>query len=310
MRVDSISPKIHTIPIKRNESKSNQTQNDSLAFLSDKISFCKSFETRYKALKLDLIDYVTSAYYIDEKELEQIFKRHCPNAKFEKMERVYVGDNGTVSYVGDTQKEYAIRTTLSDKRKAILKNQTITAVLPENSSKEEELFFISRLLHEGTHALQSISPDRKTELDAINNLIKKKGYSTSIKDNLELASKIYESLYAELLELSSEAISAELPAGEDNPRNLTAQTACKNYYGVSVEIMALEMLEGVLEDFSDKIDKDFALEYCINIANCEIEAYSKEIEYLKSRGYDYRKTLSQIKIEINEAIIDAINSIK
>ena len=85
MRVDSISPKIHTIPIKRNESKTNQTQNDSLTFLSDKISFCKSFETRYKALKLDLIDYVTSAYYIDEKELEQIFKRHCPNAKFEKM---------------------------------------------------------------------------------------------------------------------------------------------------------------------------------------------------------------------------------
>ena len=42
----------------------------------------------------------------------------------------------------------------------------------------------------------------------------------------------------------------------------------------------------------------------------EIEAYSNEIDFLNNANYDYRKTLSQIKIDINQAIINALSSLR
>jgi len=301
MRISKINKNIYiqtqkpqnntTIPLKR-------TYCDSISFTSN------DFEKSFRSLAKNLISYAYLNNQPKEKEIAKIFKEFCPKSTFKQTQRMQAQNSDVISYSGNTEKEYTIQQDFLGRKKAILKKQEISVIFPKDSSQKERIIFIGRLIHEGTHALQAESPKKETELDVINNFLKKERNLQTIKSNILSAFNFYETLSIELLGAINEAFEESLSDIS------SADEACRNYFSATIEEIAYELIQETMGDLGKNINLNFIFEYCKKVAQCEIEAYSKEKDFLKKANCSYEANQAQIKIDANKAIIYAIESLQ
>ena len=144
----------------------------------------------------------------------------------------------------------------------------------------------------------------ETELDAINDFLKQERNLQTIKLNILSAFNFYETLSVELLGAINEAF-------EESLSNISsADKACQNYFNATIKEIAYELIQETMGDLEKNINLNFIFEYCKKVAQCEIEAYSKEKDFLKKANYPYEANQAQIKIDMNKAIICAIKSLQ
>ena len=263
------------------------------------------FEASCEALEKDLINYIRTNHQFKEKDIDKIYKKYCPKSAFKKAKRIQAKNSSTIDYTGNTENEYAFKKDLYGRKKASLLKQEISVVFPAFNNHKENSLFLGRLIHEGIHALQAECKNGTGELDIINQFLKNESRPRLIKKNIINASIMYEELSAQLMDYinkGAEKYSPDYSASSDE--------ICLRCYKAKVNDLACEILKNILDDLDKEIDINFALDFCANIAKCEIEAYTEEMKFLKSEGCYEEVRFIKSQIEANQAIIDSINSIK
>ena len=114
----------------------------------------------------------------------------------------------------------------------------------------------------------------------------------------------YENLHTQLTEAIDEA-SQECAFDH----NASLQEICLEYFEMPIEKLADILIQEIFDDYDYKINKNFILKYCAQIAKLEIEAYAKQAEFLKAYNLIDEAKQAEMKLEINKAIVQSANSL-
>ncbi len=245
-----------------------------------------NFKDNYAVLEKELSDYCLNASNLSLSTIREIIRKRCPNIEVDDFKNL--STNSPISPRTAAYFKYEIPFVVVDGKLQVDDkiNQTIYLNIPKNQTEKERVMFLSRAMHEITHALQENSDDRTSKADYIRKYLTRSTESFDEKTaTITSATKAFAYTSNYIMNICSEGLNKKdiMPCAislnnikyiDNLYRKICAQDA-----GSTIE----KLLKNVL--LSIKNQSDYNIETVLDIvamtAEREQEAYRNQYEVLK-----------------------------
>ncbi len=245
-----------------------------------------NFREIYALLEEELDQYCLNAPQLSLSKIRTIVKSHCPDIEVDDLSNL--SSNALISPATAAYFKCEIPFIMNNNKLQIPNklNQVIYLKMPEDQSEKDRTIFLSRIMHEITHALQENSSDRISKADYMRKYLSRSSKSSEEKiRTISIANQASKYAYNNIVNLCAK----ELNKSDNMPLSVIMNSAgyldsfynkaCSKKAGAAIDNLLTSILEAFKRQGS--YDTQTALDLIAMTAEREQEAYRNEYEILK-----------------------------